>query len=63
MNEWKSAKGTHKKIEKPLQTPYLRRIFVFEHELPKIDHELQKLKTMLLASNHTSYGGEEYEET
>ena len=23
----------------------------------------QKLKTMLLASNHTRYGGEEYEET
>ena len=37
--------------------------FVFEHELPRMTMNFQKLKTMLLASNHTRYGGEEYEET
>ena len=30
--------------EKPPQTPHLRRIFVFEHELPRIDHEFSEIK-------------------
>ena len=40
-------------IEKPPHTPHLRRIFVFEHELPRMTMNFHKLKTMLLASNQT----------
>ena len=56
MNE-KVPKALTKKVEKPPHTPYLRRIFLFEHELPRMT--MKKLKTMLLASGLNQYIGHE----